>query len=403
MPFSWMTRRLVVAFLACFWLAHGTTTPALAQAQRDLVIAYVSRVDDPAYAEVKARDGVFRLLRRSPVPGAELGVRDASAGARAAGLALRLERTTLAAGEDIGAALARLSSAGVAAAILDVPIQDFRSAVGKAPGLLLVDVRETDDALRIDTCADPVVHIQPSRLQRTDALAQFLVRRNWKKLLVLHGPEDEDRAQADSMQASAKKFGARVVATKAFAVSNDPRRREETSVALLTGGADFDAVFIADSVGDAGRMMPFRIALPRPVIGTHGLDAVAWSPYHERNGAPQLNRRFEREAGRPMADADWAAWVAVRAVTEAEIREARQPTNVPLHRRILDQELRLEMYKGVPGSFRPWDRQLRQGVLLATHNAVVELAPLDGFLHETNTLDTLGLLPGQTPCGTAAR
>ncbi len=398
-----MTRRLVAAFLACLWLAHDATGPALAQAQRELVIAYVSRADDPAYVEVKARDGVFRLVRRSPLPGAELGVRDALAGARAAGLALRLEKTTLAAGDDLGAALVRLAGAGAAAAILDVPARDFRSAIGKAPGLLLVDIRETDDALRIDTCAAPVVHVQPSRLQRTDALAQFLVRRNWKKLLVLHGPEDEDRAQAESMQASAKKFGARVVATKAFSVSNDPRRREETSVALLTGGADFDAVFIADSLGDAGRVMPYRIALPRPVIGPHGLDAVAWSPFHERNGAPQLNRRFERDAGRPMADADWAAWVAVRAVAEAEARETRERTGAPLHRRMLDQELRLELYKGVPGSFRPWDRQLRQAVLLATHNAVVDQAPLDGFLHETNTLDTLGLLPNQTPCGASAR
>lgn len=397
-----MTRTLL-AGLACLWLASGLASPAQAQAPREIVIGYVSRADDPAYAEVKSRDGVFRLVRRAPLPGAELGLRDALAGARAAGLALRLEHVTLAAGEDIGAAVARLSAAGATAAILDVPVQDFRAALGKAPDLLLVDVRETDDALRVETCAAPVVHVQPSRLMRTDALAQFLVRRNWKKLLVLFGPEDEDRALADSMQASAKKFGARVVAAKAFAVSNDPRRREETSVALLTGGTDFDAVFIADSRGDAGRVMPYRIALPRPVVGLHGLDAVAWSPYSERNGAPQLNRRFERDAGRPMADADWAAWVAVRAIAEAEAREARQPTGAPLHRRILDQELRLELYKGVPGSFRPWDRQLRQGLLLATHNAVVELAPLDGFLHETNTLDTLGLLPNQTPCGTTAR
>lgn len=400
-----MNRTFPAAAVACLWLASGIAAQAQVQAQapRDIVIGYVARADDPAYAEVKARDGVFRLARRSPLPGAELGIRDALAGARAAGVGLRLEHTTLAAGDDIGAAVSRLAGAGVTAAILDVPVEDFRAALGKAPDLLLVDVREADDALRIATCAAPVVHIQPSRLMRTDALAQFLVRRNWKKLLVLYGPEDEDRALAESMQASAKKFGARVVAAKSFAVSNDPRRREETSVALLSAGADFDAVFIADSHGDAGRVMPYRIALPRPVIGLHGLDAVAWSAFHERNGAPQLNRRFERDAGRPMVDADWAAWVAVRAIAEAEVREARQPTGAPLHRRILDQDLRLELYKGVPGSFRPWDRQLRQGVLLATHNAVVDLAPLDGFLHETNTLDTLGLLPNQTPCGTTAR
>ena len=41
-------------------------------------------------------------------------------------------------------------------------------------------------------------------------------------------------------------------------------------------------------------------------------------------------------------------------------------------------------------NFRPWDGQLRMPMMLATHNAVIAVAPLDGFLHQTNTLDTLG-------------
>ena len=68
-------------------------------------------------------------------------------------------------------------------------------------------------------------------------------------------------------------------------------------------------------------------------------------------------------------------------------------------KRLMRPDLTLELYKGFPGSFRPWDHTLRQAVLLATHNAVIDLAPIEGFLHETNVLDTLGLLPNQTPCG----
>ena len=33
---------------------------------------------------------------------------------------------------------------------------------------------------------------------------------------------------------------------------------------------------------------------------------------------------------------------------------------------------------------------MRQAVLLHTHNAVIARAPLEGFLHQTNNLDTLG-------------
>jgi ABC transporter substrate binding protein (PQQ-dependent alcohol dehydrogenase system) len=52
--------------------------------------------------------------------------------------------------------------------------------------------------------------------------------------------------------------------------------------------------------------------------------------------------------------------------------------------------LRLELYKGAAGSFRPWSRQLRQPILLGTHDAVLAVAPVEGALHQKNDLDTLG-------------
>ncbi|MCP8937575.1 amino acid ABC transporter substrate-binding protein [Alsobacter sp. SYSU M60028] len=390
-PIRWL---LAVVFAVACAASVAAQAP-----QRPLRIAYVEREADPLYAVAANRDGVFRLVHRSPFPGAEVGVRDSLAGARAAGLAIELRRVSLADGASVAGALADLSAQGTTAAILDLGVEDLRAAAAAPAGLALVDIRSIDDGLRAETCAAPLVHVRPSRLQRTDALVQFLVQRNWRRILVLKGPEPEDQALADSIQTSARKFGARIVAVKSFAITNDPRRREETNVALLTGGQDFDALYIADSLGDAGRTMGFRINLPRPVVGPHGLDALGWSSYYERNGAPQLNRRFERAAGRAMEEEDWAAWVAVRSLVEAEAEEARRPTGAPLAARLLDPDLRLELYKGLPGSFRPWDRQLRQAMLLATHNAVVDLAPIEGFLHETNVLDTLGLLPRETPCG----
>jgi hypothetical protein len=47
---------------------------------------------------------------------------------------------------------------------------------------------------------------------------------------------------------------------------------------------------------------------------------------------------------------------------------------------------------------RRWDQQLRQAVFLATPFAVVASAPVEGFLHKTNTLDTLGDDESETPC-----
>jgi ABC transporter substrate binding protein (PQQ-dependent alcohol dehydrogenase system) len=62
------------------------------------------------------------------------------------------------------------------------------------------------------------------------------------------------------------------------------------------------------------------------------------------------------------------------------------------------QEATLDVYKGNPASFRPWDNQLRQPILLATTDSVIARAPLDRFLHQRNVLDTLGVDQPETRC-----
>ena len=58
----------------------------------------------------------------------------------------------------------------------------------------------------------------------------------------------------------------------------------------------------------------------------------------------------------------------------------------------------LDTFKGNASSFRPWNNQLRQPILLTTHNWVVERAPIKGFLHQKNNLDTLGIDERNSKC-----
>jgi ABC transporter substrate binding protein (PQQ-dependent alcohol dehydrogenase system) len=113
----------------------------------------------------------------------------------------------------------------------------------------------------------------------------------------------------------------------------------------------------------------------------------------------QLNQRFERQVGpgRRMQDAEFAAWAAVRALLEAHTR-ARSTDPARVLEALKSQEATLDVYKGNPASFRPWDNQLRQPILLATHDAVIARAPLDRFLHQRNVLDTLGVDQPETRC-----
>ena len=65
---------------------------------------------------------------------------------------------------------------------------------------------------------------------------------------------------------------------------------------------------------------------------------------------------------------------------------------------LTDKNLRLDGFKGGSLSFREWNNQLRQPILLSTHNALIEKTPIKGFLHEINDMDTLGKDLKETKC-----
>ncbi|HEY8219723.1 MAG TPA: branched-chain amino acid ABC transporter substrate-binding protein, partial [Methylobacter sp.] len=65
---------------------------------------------------------------------------------------------------------------------------------------------------------------------------------------------------------------------------------------------------------------------------------------------------------------------------------------------MLSDTFALQGYKGNPLSFRSWDGQLRQPVLLAAPRSLVAVAPIEGFLHPKTELDTLGYDQPESTC-----
>lgn len=110
-----------------------------------------------------------------------------------------------------------------------------------------------------------------------------------------------------------------------------------------------------------------------------------------------MNQRFDKLAGRRMTGEDWAAWAAVKVVVEA-ITRSKSWDVLTLRAFLRGGDLTFDTYKGLAGSFRPWDNQLRQPIQMHTDNAVIASAPLEGFLHQTNTLDSLGTDKPETDC-----
>jgi ABC transporter substrate binding protein (PQQ-dependent alcohol dehydrogenase system) len=214
-----------------------------------------------------------------------------------------------------------------------------------------------------------------------------MAARKWPQVLLLTGPTPLDAERSAVAQAAIKRYGLKLVGIKPFKLSADPRERALANPLLLTGGATYDAVWVVDSDGEFARSLPYRTALPRPVVGDAGLVAVAWHAQFERFGAPQVSRRFQKAANRPMTAADWASWMAGKALVAAAVAAPKGP-QANFEKALFEGSV--DGSKGVVMSFRPWDGQLRQPLLLTDGQGVISTAPVEGVLHPKNLLDTLG-------------
>jgi ABC transporter substrate binding protein (PQQ-dependent alcohol dehydrogenase system) len=266
-----------------------------------------------------------------------------------------------------------------------------------AKQMLLFDVSTTDDALRNGQCRSNVLHILPSRAMRADALAQYMMKKRWTKWFLIIGPAQEDRLYADAVKRAAKRFGMEIVAEKTWEHTYDARRTAQSDVAVFTQVDDYDVLAVADEQGLFGEYLDYRTWLPRPVIGTQGLIATAWHRNHEQWGAVQIQNRFKEKAGRWMEEQDYAAYLAVRAIGEAATRTKSNDVK-QVKEYMLSDAFALQGYKGEPLSFRSWDGQLRQPVLLAAPRSLVAVAPIEGFLHPKTELDTLGYDQPESQC-----
>ncbi|MGR8929453.1 MAG: ABC transporter substrate-binding protein [Gammaproteobacteria bacterium] len=290
-------------------------------------------------------------------------------------------------GDDIGLVVLNVGSNQV----------DQLADLPAAQNKLLFDAATSDDELRGAECRHHVLHILPSRAMRADALAQYMLKKRWREWFLVVGPTQEDRLYAAAIKRAAKRYNMKLVTEKVWDKTYDARRTAQSEVPVFTQGEDYDVLVVADEQGLFGEYLDYRTWLPRPVIGTQGLIATAWHRTHEQWGAVQLQNRFKEQAGRWMEEEDYAAYLAVRAIGEATVRTQSNQVQAIKDYMISD-AFALQAYKGMPLSFRSWNGQLRQPVLLAAARSMVAVAPIEGFLHPKSELDTLGYDQPESLC-----
>ncbi|MFN3844728.1 MAG: ABC transporter substrate-binding protein [Paracoccaceae bacterium] len=301
-------------------------------------------------------------------------------------------------GDLVGAAKAALPTnafvlvEGTATDVLTVA--DLPEAAGK----LIFNVASGEARLRSDDCRANLLHTLPEDSARTDALMQVLQSKQWRRLVMIIGPKPGDKIYADALRASARKFGLTIAGEKSWTFDTDLRRAATSELPPFTQDLpDHDVLLVADESDDFGRYVEHNTWLPRPIAGSEGLEGFGWTPVLEQWGAVQLQNRFKGHTGRPMQSRDYAAWLAVRAVGEAVTRtNAADPAT--LRGFLLSDAFQLDGFKGRALSFRSWNGQMRQPIAVANGRALVSLAPVEGFLHQRNETDSLGLDQPESKC-----
>ena len=360
--------------------------------------------------ELRDRPPPLSLLDFPPqddgVAGARLAINDNNTTGRFLKQEFALDVVESASASDLIAEVSKRIDAGAGFVVADMSpaaLLQLSDAL-KARDALILNAGSADDRLREADCRANVLHTAPSRAMLADGLAQYLVWKQWRRWLLVRGTGRDDEAFADALRRAAKRFGGKIVEERTFRVETGSRRSDggheqvQLQIPAFTQNAPaYDVLLVADEEEQFGDYFPYRTWDARPVAGTQGLAPMSWHPALEQWGATQFQNRFRRLANRPMRPLDYDVWVAVRSVGEAATRtRSAEPRALIAYMR--SGEFDLAAFKGRKLSFRSWDGQLRQPILVGTAKLPVTVSPQPGFLHQFSELDTLGVDKPESGC-----
>tara|TARA_B100000700_G_scaffold46434_1_gene48806 strand:- start:450 stop:1649 length:1200 start_codon:yes stop_codon:yes gene_type:complete len=397
--------RIIPLKLGIILLFLSSINSLYANEKEDFNIGYYDLEKDIRYDEwgvhpVDIRSKTNQLYKR-PLAGAKLGLKDIKPFQRMAKVKfklmdMRIKNIDTAADEILN----HIHKNNIKIVLLDFPASELINIVSKISDLniAVINISSKNNELRSLKCNKNLFHTIPSERMLTDSLAQYLSDKKWRKVLILTGPLEIDKAKSASFIESAKQFGLKIVDNRSFLLGNDPRARDQNDLDFLTGSAKYDAVYISDTHREFSYKVPFATHIPSAVLGSSGLTARAWHWSYLRHGAPQVHGRFERMNKRRMTEEDWAAWVGMRAIAEALVR-FKNNENFSFQDAFVSEEFKLDGSKGPVLNFRKWNRQLRQPIMLSTDNWVTSIAPLESFVHRVNNLDTIGIDSKTSKCG----
>ena len=390
---GWLTRYILVAI--CLF---GFATVAIAQQTvKNIDIAYIKKETEvlPKMSNIELPpedDGAL---------GGEQGIKDSNTTGRFLGHKYSLESVILGENDEVKKAFDELFKKGIRHFVVNLSAEELLATADSEQGKQswFYNIDADDDFLRTKECRQNIFHITPSYAMRADALAQYLIAKKWDKWFLVEGKRKSDAGFAVALRKAAKKFGGKIVAEKKWDFDTaDMRRTAASTVPVFTQDApDYDVLIVADMVGEFGEYLMYKTWEPMVVVGSQGLTPVTWHQAHEQWGAAQIQKRFRKNFGRNMSEKDYGVWSAVRSINEAVTR-SQSVADEDIAAYIRSEKFELAGYKGQPMTFRTWNQQLRQPILLVSPKSLVSVSPQNQFLHQRSQLDTLGFDDYEVEC-----
>jgi ABC transporter substrate binding protein (PQQ-dependent alcohol dehydrogenase system) len=339
------------------------------------------------------------------IAGARLAIEDNNTTGKFLNQRFTLDEVRLKDGDDVAKAAVALADRD-GFIIADLPADALLKAADavRDRGAILLNAGAIDDRLREEDCRQNVIHVAPTRSMLADALAQYLVWKQWKRWLLVTGSHEEDKLYAEALRRAAARFGAKIVQERVFEDAGGARRTDsgvtliQRQMPVFTQQAPaYDILVAADESEVFASYLPYRTWDPRPVAGSAGLVPKSWDAAHDQWGAVQIQNRFVKLNSRRMTALDMQAWTAARMIGEAVSR-----VNSGDRKTIFDflkgPDFSIAAFKGQRLTLRAWNLQLRQPILLVDGRMVVSVSPQEGFLHQVSELDTLGVDQPETRC-----
>lgn len=362
-------------------------------------IMYITREEEP-HIPLSLLD---LPVEQEGLLGAQLGLNDNQTTGDFLGHEYQLNEFLIQADQSIDEFTAQLGDEENQLILADLLADDLLVLAAAYPDSLIINMRARDDRLRNDNCLANVLHVAPSRTMLADGLMQFLVWKRWDELVLVAGRHETDKLFAKALKDSVARYGLKLVEEKDWTSIPGARRTDsghhnlQQEIPTFSRFKEHDIVLIADETDEFGEYFSYRTENPRPIAGTQGLIPTAWHRSQEQWGATQIQRRFHKLAQRYMKPRDYSGWAAMRSIGEAATQTS---SNAPQDIRdfLLSDKFNLAGFKGVPLSYRGWNGQLRQPVLIAGPRMLVSVSPQDGFLHQVSILDTLGFDEPQSSC-----